>query len=283
MRYVPIVLIVVIKIASFAESPQEALREMAFATDFKRLLAHLPPSIEEELRKAPPEVARQIADHFTAERARAAEMLRIEAGDGDELIRITKLGETPETATVAVERWISDGVKAYLRLKMCQQRECHRLGDLWMEYEDGSWRLQELFSERLIFRAQDLIHRLRQAPFTLNEEAAIGSVRTFNTAQVTYASTYENGFSPTLESLGGSPECAPSAATACLIDNTLASGEKSGYRFTYRWLGNEAYTVIARPAQYGTTGKRSFFSDESGVIRFTDEDREPSVDDDPVQ
>ena len=101
-------------------------------------------------------------------------------------------------------------------------------------------------------------------------------MRTINTAEVTYASNYPKaGFSASLEALGGSSPCTASSTTACLIDQTLASGQKSGYRFSYEAQdtnGDQAmdtYVVQAVPVNPSQTGVRSFCSDESGVIRFS--------------
>ena len=78
------------------------------------------------------------------------------------------------------------------------------------------------------------IPNLLRSRIAANESSAVGSLRTINTAEVTYASTYpQAGFSASLEALGGSSPCNASSTTACLIDETLASGQKSGYRFTY--------------------------------------------------
>jgi hypothetical protein len=57
------------------------------------------------------------------------------------------------------------------------------------------------------------------------------------------------------------------------IDPVIASGEKSGYRFTYvpKREGNgriEAYEVFADPVSEGRTGTRHFFVDQSGIFRF---------------
>lgn len=120
------------------------------------------------------------------------------------------------------------------------------------------------------------IPNLLRARIAANESSAVGSIRTINTAEVTYASTYPKaGFSSSLEALGGPTPCTPSSTSACLIDSVLASGTKSGYRFTYEahsTTGTEvmdAYTLQAVPINQGQTGQRSFCSDETGVIRLT--------------
>jgi prepilin-type N-terminal cleavage/methylation domain-containing protein len=127
------------------------------------------------------------------------------------------------------------------------------------------------------------IPNLLRSRMAANEASAVGSLRTINTAAVTYSSTYGNGFPPTLQTLGppaggGTPTC----DAAGLIDNVLASGQKSGYKFTYvagndkipqappncSSPGSNTYTLNADPISPGTTGIRYFYTDESGVIRF---------------
>src|SRR6516162_3549272 len=65
-----------------------------------------------------------------------------------------------------------------------------------------------------------------------NQASAVGSCRAVNTAEVTYASTYNTGYSTTLAQLGGTGPVA-SIANAELIDTVLASGVKSSYQFYY--------------------------------------------------
>jgi type IV pilus assembly protein PilA len=125
------------------------------------------------------------------------------------------------------------------------------------------------------------IPNLLRSKMAANESSAVGSLRTINTAEVTYATNYPNqGFSPTLAALGGPAACpAPGIATACLIDNFLASASgagtaKSGYWFAYApgALGGgtiNTYTNTAQPATPGTTGQRGFFTDQTGVIRYS--------------
>jgi type IV pilus assembly protein PilA len=115
------------------------------------------------------------------------------------------------------------------------------------------------------------IPNLLRARIAANEASAVGSIRTINTSEVTYNSTYQAGYG-TLAQLGPGAACPvpPTAATACLIDSVLSGGTKSGYLFAAApaGVGNATYTTTADPVTVGTTGNRHFFSDESGVIRF---------------
>ena len=112
------------------------------------------------------------------------------------------------------------------------------------------------------------IPNLLRSRIAANEASAVGSMRTLNTAEVTY-STACGGFSPTLLALG--PPLA-ACATADLIDAVLAAGTKSGYIFTYAAGAAVAgviptYTINADPVTPGTTGQRHFFTDQTGVVR----------------
>src|ERR1700723_4594678 len=65
------------------------------------------------------------------------------------------------------------------------------------------------------------------------ESSAVASVRTLNTAQISYNSPYPTvGFASTLGALGGTSCTPPNSAGACLIDSVLAAGQKNGYSFT---------------------------------------------------
>jgi type IV pilus assembly protein PilA len=122
------------------------------------------------------------------------------------------------------------------------------------------------------------IPNLLRARMAANEASAVGSLRTINTAAVTYSSTYGAGFPASLAVLGGTGSTADCTAGALLIDNVLSSGVKSGYTFTYTQSGTAqtvgsctgypTYSVIGVPTVTGQTGQRSFYTDQSGVIRF---------------
>src|SRR5215472_1785459 len=77
------------------------------------------------------------------------------------------------------------------------------------------------------------IPSLLQARIAANESSAVASLRTINTAMITYNSTYPSqGYAATLATLGPDANpCTPSSTNACLIDSSLAGGWKSGYNF----------------------------------------------------
>ena len=120
--------------------------------------------------------------------------------------------------------------------------------------------------------------------------SGVGSLRTLCTAEVTHAYTYKKGFSVSLAALGPAPDGATiDASHAYLIDGVLASGLKSGYRIEYTPgpVGDDgrisAFAVVARPQEFGRTGVRSFYTDQTCVIRSTGENRAATAQDEPIR
>jgi prepilin-type N-terminal cleavage/methylation domain-containing protein len=115
------------------------------------------------------------------------------------------------------------------------------------------------------------IPNLLRAKMAANESSAVASVRTINTAEITYNSSYPTtGYAASLSALGGIAPCTPSSTAACLIDSVLASGTKSGYTFTAVGSGGppaSQYYMTAIPVTINQTGIRSFCSFEDAVIR----------------
>lgn len=74
------------------------------------------------------------------------------------------------------------------------------------------------------------IPSLTKAKINANEASAVGSLRAINQAEVSYQAAF-GGFADSLARLGGADPCTKSAETACLLDDSLAGGVKSGYSF----------------------------------------------------
>jgi type IV pilus assembly protein PilA len=115
------------------------------------------------------------------------------------------------------------------------------------------------------------IPNLLRARMAANESSAVGSIRTINTAMITYNSTYPTvGFAANLATLGGTAPCTPLQTNACLIDSVLSGGTKSGYTFAATGAGGPPatqYYAKAVPVTLNQTGIRSFCSFEDAVVR----------------
>jgi type IV pilus assembly protein PilA len=125
------------------------------------------------------------------------------------------------------------------------------------------------------------IPNLLRARISANESSAAGSIRTLNTGQVGFFTTYPaQGYAPTILALGpGAATCpagGPVITAACLIDNNLSlattiATAKSGYYFGLSAAvgpPNPSYTVGGAPALFNQTGVRGFCSSPDAVIHF---------------
>ena len=112
-----------------------------------------------------------------------------------------------------------------------------------------------------------------------NETSAIASLRMLNEMEGQYNSTYpQHGFACSLTALGGKVGSgAPTAESAQLIAEDLASGNKSGYTFTITGCNKTtvnnidqyiSYQINAVPTSIGHSGNRGFCTDENAQIRY---------------
>jgi len=97
------------------------------------------------------------------------------------------------------------------------------------------------------------------------ETAAIQAIKAIHTAEVQYQSQFGR-YAASLTELGPPASGAANTSAADLIGNDLANGEKQGYKFTVAPVPG-GYTVNAVPVAYGSSGSRSFYSDQSMVVR----------------
>ena len=129
---------------------------------------------------------------------------------------------------------------------------------------------------------------LMRARMSGNEASAIGSLRTINSSQATYASSCGGGgYAEDLNALatvpaGGGPTFIPDDLQKA--DTSDEDEPKSGYGFTMSDNGSDTVQVAANtcnaasdshteffatgaPVTHGTTGTRYFGTDHSGMIR----------------
>ncbi len=118
--------------------------------------------------------------------------------------------------------------------------------------------------------------QVNSSPRTFNEKFVIEALQTLNVAQATHQALHGNYGS--LEQLRNDS----------FIDSVLATGEKYSYSFSITTVPqtpdqNSRFQVSAVPQRYGKSGRRSFYLNESGVIRGADRNGEPAtVEDLPV-
>lgn len=128
------------------------------------------------------------------------------------------------------------------------------------------------------------IPNLLRAKIAANQASAVQTLRTMTSAEQTFSSTYNDGFTLTLAQLGGPPG-SQTCANAGMIDEVLSTppSQKEGYAFAFTPNGTPAltagvpaacgasgdsgYSISATPMTPGSTGIASYCVDDTGVIR----------------
>lgn len=132
-------------------------------------------------------------------------------------------------------------------------------------------------------------------PMRAGQTSCPGILRTLHTVEVTFASTYQGGFTDGLHRLGPPPSGNPNVDHADLVFPVYAGRgpggtnfgfEKAGCKFTYtpgkRHFGSiPTYTITAEQVEF-EHGRKNFFIDETGVIRGTIENRTATAKDPPL-
>ncbi|HEX9596531.1 MAG TPA: hypothetical protein VF982_06595 [Anaerolineales bacterium] len=115
----------------------------------------------------------------------------------------------------------------------------------------------------------------------MRESLALGAVRNINDCANRYATAHpEEGFPANLGALGP-------AGTGCL-QKRFVNSKDFDYEIHYTpGRPNDqaiitTYTVTARPIRYGRSGVLGHFSNESGVVRTTREERAATAEDPPI-
>jgi hypothetical protein len=111
----------------------------------------------------------------------------------------------------------------------------------------------------------------------VNEKFTIGALQILHSAQITYINVIAGEKYGSFTQLSGNQ----------FIDAVLASGKKYGYTFSMTVVPGTQnsparFQVSAVPQRYGKSGKRSFYLDESGVVRGADRNGNPATANDPL-
>jgi len=103
------------------------------------------------------------------------------------------------------------------------------------------------------------VPNLLQSKAAANEASAISSLRNIVTSQITYSTTTGGGsYAASLTILSAQK----------LIDSVLGAGVKAGYTFSVTGTST-TFISTASPTTPGSSGTRYFFTDESGVLRYS--------------
>lgn len=109
------------------------------------------------------------------------------------------------------------------------------------------------------------VPKLNQARMYSQETAAVKQIGTIHTAETQYYSQFGK-YATQMSELGPPTGGQPGPTGADLIPGDFALGKKSGYVFQIQ-ASPTGYAVTAIPEAYNSSGRRSFYSDQTTVIR----------------
>src|ERR1700676_3565623 len=98
-----------------------------------------------------------------------------------------------------------------------------------------------------------------------HEMAAIRQLTTIHQGETQYYSQFGR-YAASLTELGPPASGAATPAASDLIPKVLADGKNSGYTFAVQ-PSPTGYAITAIPEAFGSSGRRTFFSDQTLVIR----------------
>jgi type IV pilus assembly protein PilA len=113
------------------------------------------------------------------------------------------------------------------------------------------------------------------------ETAVIEEIKTINAGQAQYFAQF-GGYASNLATLGPPATGKMSPDAAGLIPANLAGGVKSGYFFDLS-ATQDGYTISAVPQKFGNSGRRTFYSDQTLVIRNNWSSERATHDSPPIQ
>ncbi len=98
-----------------------------------------------------------------------------------------------------------------------------------------------------------------------HETAAIQAIQTIHAVETQYYSQFGR-YAVSLAELGPPASGAAGPAAADLISKDLTEGKKSGYIFTVTATPT-GYAISAVPESFNSSGRRTFYSDQTLVVR----------------
>lgn len=273
-----------------AGTPQTALEELATAENIAVALKHLPLKVQEHVEKLPAQEKAAMADKLLIRKNMEREGSKLSrTGDGNGWELVEKDGKSK--GTITVKKTFISGADALVELEI-KEGEHSETAMIGMRFEGDEWRVMKIGHWQGTDLEAELLPKVeaQEAP---GETAAVSNLRTLNSALIAYSTTYPQiGYPAALQALSGQEDQEPSADHAMMVDSSFMAvpTTKAGYEFRYVLInsgsieGSEGrYQATATPLEFGKTGARSFFTDQTAVIRATTEPRPANENDPPLE
>jgi hypothetical protein len=211
--------------------------------------------------------------------------------DGQSLLVMEKKG-SDDRLVIRVIHEINAGGEALLELGVEHSENYTQTVFVSMRLEEDEWRATRVdvprFFERFAFGDPEFAERFRNVRNKETEGGVFGIMHSLSGAVHQFSITYpEVGYPEDLRALGPADENSDTDEEhAGLLQPEMAINrfDRDGYSFRYeleRAGPDGDFAVVARPVNH-KPGARSYFLDASGTMRFTEEDRDPTEDDQPL-
>jgi type IV pilus assembly protein PilA len=276
--------------AQTSSPPQVVLEDLATSDSPDTIVLHLPVSVLQKLDKLPATDRAAVLEKLSLRKNLEREgvtLRRTEEGNGWEIVN--KKGGIE--ATMTLKPPFIAGPDALVPIELHHEQETVTLL-VSMKLEDGDWRVTDFGPWRHTSVEGIFLQEESRSGAGPSESAAASTLRTLNTALVTYSSTYPQvGYPANLAQMSGRESQQPSPDHALLLDSAFLSEPliRNGYEFHYVLLNSGAadsearYQITATPVQYGKNTAESFFTDQTAVLRFTTENRPANENDEPLR
>jgi type IV pilus assembly protein PilA len=113
--------------------------------------------------------------------------------------------------------------------------------------------------------AMIVVPKMNNQLMSAHETAAVSQITSIHQAETQYYSQFGR-YATTLAELGPPASGTAGPQSADLIPKVLADGTNSGYVFTLQATAT-GYAINANPQTFNSTGRRTFYSDETLVTR----------------
>jgi len=264
-------------------SPEEALEEIATAEDVATVLKHLPVKVQESIQKLPKQEVAALKDEILIKKRlerHGGTLTRSDDGSWELIER-----EGGPKATFSIKKTFVAGADALVQIELAEERHGEKHSEIFwilMRFEADEWRLSQVGE----WHGADIQAEFLRANGGGDQPSVspASTLRTLNTALVTYTTTYPDaGYPSSLKALAGEQNQQASPEHAMLVEPLFLKEPaiKEGYEFQYSRMGNSGYQITATPLEFGP-GRESFFTDETAVIRFTKESRPATASDPPI-
>lgn len=297
-RVLFVILLTSMAVAQVPQSPRQALLEMFKATSPDQIDRHTPEVLLQALSKLPPDVRqRQRQSMMFLSMAMTMAGNSIQTFESGPILVLIRNPKDNSRVEITVERddlsGDTDAMEFGVRVtKEGKQQEMPAEFRILvnMKMEKNVWKLERVGASASLAlddpkMAEAIVDKILEQeknraantsigiqvtgqPRTISEQNVVTSLRTLNTAESSYLSSYPSvGYACRLSDLGGSlGGRSPDEHGAQLINPALEAGTRYGYRFEISGCTATGYKIVAAPTQKGV-GHLTYCTDQSGVVK----------------